>query len=145
MLIRNLNRRTSIQSFKHAIMQSCNHATIQSLPGDAWMHGCMRLLRNNIILLFVSLILFSACDKGPPIPEEKFIKVYTDLLIIQDTTNTAAFSLDSIKTFVFRRHNISSEQYDETISYYNSHPDKWITFFDSATSYVTGLREEAEN
>jgi hypothetical protein len=90
------------------------------------------------------LIILSACDKGPPIPEEKFIKVYVDLLILQDTTTAETFSLDSIKTIVFTRNNISSRQYDETINYYNSQPEKWVVLFDSATAYVERLKKEAE-
>jgi len=86
----------------------------------------------------------TACDKKPPIPEEKFIKVYVDLLIVQDTTAAETFSLDSIKTLVFANHDISSEQYDETINYYNSQPEKWVAFFDSATAYAEGLKKEAE-
>jgi hypothetical protein len=95
-------------------------------------------------LFIVSSLLLSGCDQAPPIPEEKFIKVYVDLLIIQDTTTADTFSLDSVKTLVFTRHDISSEQYDETISYYNSQPEKWAAFFDSTTAYVEHLKKEAE-
>ena len=108
------------------------------------MYDCMKLLSNKITFLIISALLFSACDKAPPIPEEKFIKVYVDLLIIQDTTTADTFSLDSVKTLVFTRHNISSEQYDETINYYNSQPEKWVVLFDSATAYVERLKKEAE-
>lgn len=104
----------------------------------------MKLLSNKITFLIISALLLSACDKGPPIPEDKFIKVYVDFLIIKDTTTANAFSLDSVKTLVFTRHDISSEQYDETINYYNSQPEKWAVLFDSATAYVEGLKKEAE-
>ncbi len=104
----------------------------------------MRFLSIKLTLLVVFSLLFSACDKEPPIPEEKFIKVYVDLLVIQDTTTSSTFSLDSVKTLVFTRHNISDEDYDETINYYNSQPEKWVAFFDSATAYVEGLKKEAE-
>lgn len=108
-----------------------------------WMYGCMKLLNIKFTLLIVSALLLSACDKGPPIPEEKFIKVYVDLLIIQDTTTANTFSLDSIKTLVFTKHNISPKQYDATINFYNSQPEKWADFFDKATAYVEDLRKEA--
>ena len=73
------------------------------------------------------------------------MELYVDLLIIQDTTTTTNFSLDSVKTLVLNRYNVSTEQYDSMIRYYNSHPEKWIVFFDSATVYVERLRLEAEN
>lgn len=95
-------------------------------------------------LLILLFFFISACDKGPPIPEEKFIKVYVDLLIVQDTTTAVTFSLDSVKELVFTKHDISPKQYDETINYYNSQPEKWVAFFDSATTYAEGLKKEAE-
>jgi hypothetical protein len=103
----------------------------------------MRLIRYKFLAISLLFIL-SACDKGPPIPEEKFRKVYVDLLIVQDTTTAEIFSLDSIKTLVFTKHKISSEQYDETINYYNSKPERWVVFFDSTTAYVEALRKKAE-
>ncbi|MCU0333244.1 MAG: DUF4296 domain-containing protein [Ignavibacteriaceae bacterium] len=96
------------------------------------------------LLLILQFIFITACDKGPPIQEDKFIKVYVDLLIIQDTTTAETFPIDSVRTLVFAKHNISSEQYDETISYYNSRPEKWAAFFDSAKVYVERLKMEIE-
>jgi len=93
-------------------------------------------------ILFLLLIIF-ACDTKPPIPEDKFLKAYVDLLIIQDTTTKAAFSIDSVKNIVFGRYNISFEQYDAMINYYNAEPEKWIEFFDSAGTYVDRLKLNA--
>ncbi|HSW56758.1 MAG TPA: DUF4296 domain-containing protein [Ignavibacteriaceae bacterium] len=125
----------------HTIRQSFNHSKGRTL---VWMYGCMKLLNIKITFLIISTLFLSACDKGPPIPEEKFIKVYVDLLIIQDTKTAETFPLDSIKTLVFTKHNILSEQYDETINYYNSQPEKWVAFFDSATVYVERLKRDSE-
>ena len=129
------------KNYFHTIIQSYNHSKGRIF---VWMYECMQLLSIKFTLLIVSSLLLSGCDKEPPIPEEKFIKVYVDLLIIQDTTNTDTFSLDSVKTIVFDRHSISVEQYDATINYYNSEPEKWQAFFDSATVYVEGLKKDAE-
>ena len=95
--------------------------------------------------LFISIILFQGCEKeAKVIPEEKFIKVYVDLLILQDTTSTDSLSLDSLKTLVFKNHNVSTEEYDETIRYYNSEPKKWEEFFDKAITYAEELKKEDE-
>jgi hypothetical protein len=125
----------------HSIIQSYNHTTDGKL---VWLFGCMKMLSIKFTLLLIFALLLSACDKGPPIPEEKFIKVYVDLLIIQDTTTASTFSPDSVKTLVFTRHNISAEDYDATVNYYNSQPEKWVAFFDSTTAYVENLKKEAK-
>ena len=104
----------------------------------------MQFLSIKFLLFIVTILLIQGCEKDPPIQEEKFIKVYVDLLIIQDTTTVENFSPDSVKTLVFARHNISSEQYEKMLDYYNSQPEKWTAFFDSATSYVERLKKEAE-
>ena len=98
----------------------------------------------KITFLFVTLIILSACEKEPDIPEDKFIKVYVDLLIMQDTTSTDSFSLDSLKAIVFEKNNITVEQYDATIQYYNEHPKRWEEFFDKALAYGEKLKKGAE-
>jgi hypothetical protein len=97
------------------------------------------------LLILVIPVFILSCDKEPPVPQEDFIKAYVDLLIIQDTTTVNNFSIDSVKSVVFTRHNISSEQYDEMLRFYNAQPERWEIFFDSATAYVETLKKGAEN
>lgn len=97
------------------------------------------------ILILILPVFILSCEKEPPSSQDEFIKAYVDLLIIQDTTTVENFSPDSVKSLVLKRHNISSEKYDEMIDYYNSQPEKWTVFFDSATAYVERLRQETEN
>ena len=125
----------------YTIIQSYNHSKGRIF---VWMYECMQLLSIKFTLLIVSSLLLSGCDKEPPIPEKKFIKVYVDLLIIQDTTTVNNFSIDSVKSLVFTRHNISAGEYEATVNYYNSQPEKWVPFFDSTTAYVERLKKEAE-
>ena len=103
------------------------------------------LLKYVFPTLFITIILFQGCEKEVKvIPEEKFINVYVDLLILQDTTSTDSLSLDSLKSLVFKNHNVSTEEYDATIHYYNSEPKKWEEFFDKAINYIEALKKEAE-
>jgi hypothetical protein len=132
----------SIRDQEHLDIQSFNHSKGRTL---VWFYGCMQFLSIKFTLFIVSSLLLLGCDKAPPIPDEKFLELYVDLLIIQDTTTTTNFSLDSVKTLVLDRYKVSSQQYDQMIEYYNSQPDKWIVFFDSATAYVERLKLDAEN
>jgi hypothetical protein len=100
---------------------------------------------NFLLFPLFSLIIFSSCDDEKIIEEENFITIYIDLLIMQDTTNSNQFSIDSIKTVVFQRHGITPENYQRTLEYYNSSPENWEEFFNKATAYVEKLKQEAEN
>jgi hypothetical protein len=108
------------------------------------MYGWMNSSYKILPLLLIIFPLFLSCEKHSPIPEDKFIKVYVDLLILQDTTGTNTSSFDSLKTLVFKNYNISSVDYDATINYYNSEPKRWEGFFDKAIAYAEKLKNEAK-
>ena len=95
------------------------------------------------LLLFVLAFINLSCEDNPPIPEQKFMKVYVNLLISQDTTTTL-YNSDSLKSAILANHNISEKEYDSMIDYYNQQPEKWTAFFDSATAYVEHLKHESE-
>jgi len=105
----------------------------------------MKIFIYQFNCLIISTLLFVACDSEPPIPEEKFIKVYIDLLIQKDTSSSGQISVDSIKSLAFSRHGISVRDYEETIAYYNSYPDKWEEFLDKAIAYVEKLKIKADS
>jgi hypothetical protein len=95
----------------------------------------------RIILIIISLVIsYSACEDKTDIPEEKFIKIYVDLLVMQDTTVTNPVSLDSMKALIFSRFNITNAQYERKIALYNSSPEKWEKFFDKAIAYVEEMK-----
>ena len=91
-------------------------------------------------------MLFSlSCSKKNTVDEDKLIKVYADLLIIQDTTNVENYSLDSIRTTVLDRYDLTLPEYEKMISEYNQDPKRWEKFFDKAIAYVDELKTEKEN
>ena len=100
----------------------------------------------KIYFLFLSIcLIFFSCKDEPPIPDNKFIQVYVDILVAQDTTTVIPYSIDSLRKDVLAKNNISSAQYDSMINYYNARPEKWNTFFDSITVYVDRLMINAED
>ena len=103
----------------------------------------VRCQKPFILIFFLTFINLS-CDDKPPIPEQNFMEVYVNLLIAQDTTTTP-YNSDSLKSVILASHNISEEQYNTMINYYNEHPDRWTPFFDSANAYVERLKLASEN
>ncbi len=96
------------------------------------------------IFIPVALLLFVTtsvnCAKKPPLKEDKFVQVYVDLVIAEDSS-AADQSIEQIKSEIFSRHNITAEQYEKTIDFYNDEPKRWEAFFEKAVQYAEGLRK----
>ena len=103
-----------------------------------------RLPQKLLQLLIIPALLLSSCSEEEVIPEEKFIHVYVDLMIVQDTSRVNSLPLDSLKDIVFTKHNITSELYDKTVAKYNSSPENWEEFFDKAIAYLEELKTRKE-
>lgn len=93
-----------------------------------------------IPLIILSLVLNSCSDKKE-IKEDKFIKVYCDLLIAQDTTRTVSREM---RNEIFARYEVTEEQYNLTVQSYNNDPKKWDEFFDKAINYLQELRKKKD-
>lgn len=114
---------------------------------NAWVRDWKKIgpgKASNIILSVFILIAASGCAKTKVLEEGKFMKVYVDLVVAQDTSNTPIAKFDSVRAVVFKRDGISSEEYDATISYYNNDPQKWQKFFLKTTEYVDNLRRKSQ-
>lgn len=86
-----------------------------------------------ILIVFYFAFNFVACNDLPPIEEKKLVKLYSEMIIIQDTTSLSA---SDIKLSVLRKNHIPESDYDKTIYYYNQSPEKWQAFFDSVIVFI---------
>lgn len=95
------------------------------------------------IVYFLSIsFIFSGCTEDKIVPEEKYIDVYTDLVIAQDTSRTnSADQRDSIQQMIFKRYNINSAEYSATINYYSQNPAKWEIFFNAAIDSLEARKQ----
>lgn len=94
--------------------------------------------KKTIILLFFSFLILTGC-KPKRIDEDKFIKIYTDIIIMKDTTG---ISIDNVKKEVFQKYNTSDKEYQNTLNYYNEDPEKWEAFFDKAIAYLENQKNK---
>jgi hypothetical protein len=98
-------------------------------------------MRSSLIkIALFCIVLFSglqSCKKSSVIDEKKFIKIYADMIFMQDTSS---LSQSIIKDKVLQRYNVKEIQYDETIKFYNDDPERWQKFFDSTVVYIEGLK-----
>lgn len=91
-------------------------------------------MKKQLIILFLLIpILFISCENSPPIEQKKLIKIYSEMLFIQDSTS---LSQSEIKDLTLKKFKVSGDDYDNTISFYNQNPEKWQAFFDSVIVYI---------
>ncbi|MCH7964488.1 MAG: DUF4296 domain-containing protein [Bacteroidetes bacterium] len=95
------------------------------------------------IIFLLSVFIFS-CSKDDIIPEDKFTKIYIDILVAQDTLTDNSISNDSLKTLILQKYNVTDSIYTKTIEYYNYNPDKWENFFEGAIKQVQELKATKE-
>jgi len=95
----------------------------------------MRFGQGLLIILF--LFLISGCSGR--INEDKFVLVFTDLVIAQDSLGSN-FKQEAVKKAVFKKYNITPKEYDATLAYYNSNPKKWDRFFNKAIAHLEELK-----
>lgn len=99
----------------------------------------------SIFLIFLVIIVSSSiqsCKKSPAIDERKFIKIYADMIFMQDTSS---ISQPIIKEKVLKKFSISENDYNNTIRFYNDDPEKWQSFFDSVIVYIERIKPKTKS
>jgi hypothetical protein len=98
----------------------------------------------NITIICLLIVFIFSCSKDDIIPEDKFINIYIDILVAQDTLTDNSISNDSLKTLILQKYNITDSIYTNTIEYYNNNPDKWGRIFEDAIKQVEELKTTEE-
>jgi predicted ATP-binding protein involved in virulence len=93
-----------------------------------------------IQVLAISAILLSGCSKKT-VDEDKFAKIYAEMIIAQDTANYAPNNFKPVQDTILKRYGVNRTEYTATVEAYNKDPQKWEKFFDKAISYVETLRK----
>ena len=86
--------------------------------------------------------MLASCSDSPPVKEEKFVKIYIDMLIAQDSTGSNYRQLEVIKKEVLKRYSVSETDYNSTLKFYNDDPKRWSEFFEKAIAYLEKLNKE---
>ncbi len=98
----------------------------------------------NITIIFLLSAFIYSCSKDDILPENKFLKIYIDILVAQDTLTDNSISNDSLKTLILQKYDVADSIYTITIEYYNYNPDKWEKFFEDAIKQVEKLKATKE-
>lgn len=103
------------------------------------------IIVKKLFFLFPLLFLLTICSEKTPIPEEKLILIYIDLMFAQDTLLITTDNVDSLKSEVFQRHKITEDDYKTTLEHYNKSPERWEIFFDKVIDYVESLKTKSQD
>ncbi|MFH1526597.1 MAG: hypothetical protein ABIG69_08095 [Bacteroidota bacterium] len=97
-------------------------------------------MSSKLLLPLLFLLLF-ACSKENEIEESKLVKLYVDLIIVDETYQ---FNLDSLaihKKKVFEKYQVTEQNYVEAINLLGEDDEKWEMFFQKSLAYLETLRE----
>lgn len=64
-------------------------------------------------------------------------------MFAQDTSLINNKNVDSVRTEIFARHNITPEDYQRTLDFYNRTPEKWESFFDKVIARIEKLKSNS--
>lgn len=104
----------------------------------------MQPVTKNITIIFLMTVFIFSCSKDDILPEDKFIKIYIDILVAQDTLADNSISNDSLKTLILQKNDVADSVFTKTIDYYNYDPAKWEKFFEEAIKQVEELKATDE-
>lgn len=102
-------------------------------------------LFKTLLLVIILIVQFSfiGCSKKKIVNQDKFVKIYSDLVIAQDTTGSPPKTNEKLKKEILKRYNVSNQEYRETIAYYNKNPKEWDMFFKKVIAYVDKLKKKS--
>ena len=93
-------------------------------------------------IFFVFFILYSCEEENKNIiNNEQFIEIYARLLIIHEMEINKDYH-DKLVSEIYREFNISSDQIDSTIAYYNSNPKEWVEVLLKVRNYINEMNKD---
>jgi hypothetical protein len=103
----------------------------------------IKSLSRIIPLVVIVLTSLPGCEENKVIDEEKFINIYTDIIIARDTTSLSSNqeSENVIINAVLKKWGATPEDYQETIKYYNQESSRWEDFFSKAIKHLEEKRK----
>lgn len=90
-----------------------------------------------VLFLLIISISLQSCKKSPVIDEDKFVKIYAEMIFMQDTSS---LSQPAIKVSVLKNFSVKEIDYANTVKFYNDDPERWQKFFDSTLAYIERLK-----
>ena len=104
-----------------------------------------KIIYSFVGILIIVCVLFQSygCDQNKIVEEKKFIKIYTDIIIANDTTSGTSQLKDAVIKKVLVKYNVTLDDYKSTIQYYNQDSERWEKFFAKAIANLEEKRKDS--
>lgn len=91
----------------------------------------MKRYELTIPLLFAVVFAFFliGCYKAPPIPEEIFVNLYTDIIIAQEKMGNDPATAKEIRDSLCQVYGVTDSLYKENLKYYDENPNMFDSFY----------------
>lgn len=100
----------------------------------------MKLNRIKIFILLAGLSGLSGCGKNHatalPSDARKFVRVYVDLLEVQEKIPATHPVYPDSCHQILARHDLSKSDYEQMIAKLNQKPEQWETFYSQVLSEI---------
>lgn len=94
----------------------------------------MKLMRS--VFSFVLIFFFAACSSEQIIDDEKFVEIYSEVLLAQTLEGGDPETTSKILEKICKRFNISIEQYESTVNFYKADYKGWDLFFEKVITIL---------
>lgn len=88
--------------------------------------------------------MFLSCEEKSPIPEDKFIQIYANLVSAPDSVSVDSLMFSEYKQKVFSDFGYSEEDYEQTVQFYNRTPEKWDEFFKKVIKHIESIDDSSK-
>lgn len=95
--------------------------------------------------MLASLALFISCEDKPAIEEDKFVRIYAELVSVPDSVSVDSTQFSLYRKKVFAEFNLTEEQYISTIEFYNKDPKRWEEFFKKVVKDIEATDDSSSN
>lgn len=101
-------------------------------------------MKNIYHILTLSLIIFISCEEKPSIEENKFVKVYAELISAPDSISVDSTKFFNYKKKVFSDFNLTEKDYEQTFEFYNKDPKRWEDFFNKVIKHIEAIDDSSK-
>lgn len=119
----------------------------------------MALLKRAFLPLFLLCMLLAACSDPEHVdipkdvlPKEKMAEVMVDVHLLEATVNLtvtatdkAAFNEKGDQIDVYKKHNTTRQQYEESYAFYTRHPDLLGEIYQEVLNELSKMQAEVMN